>query len=198
MRVVWRLAALLVAVGGGVVGYVYSGLYDAAAATPHSPPVRWLLSAAMRSSVERRAAGIVPPFSLENPERTRSGFAAYDDMCAVCHGTPGSEPSVIAQGLNPEAPDLADEADEWSDGELFWIIKQGIRMTGMPAFGPTHDEGELWDVVAFVRQLPELDAQEYQRLRDERARPPAGPGSQAPEHSHSHSDSHTDSHSHSH
>ncbi|MDX1650197.1 MAG: cytochrome c, partial [Myxococcota bacterium] len=67
----------------------------------------------------------------------------------------------------PEPPELAEEAAEWGDTELFWITKHGVRMTGMPAFGPTHADRELWDVVALVRRLPELSAGEYAALVEE-------------------------------
>jgi len=122
----------------------------------------------MKRSVERRAAGLVAPASLADPARIERGFAAYDDMCAGCHGTPGAEPSVIARGLNPEAPRLAETAGDWADAELFWIVEHGIRMTGMPAFGATHEDGEIWDLVGFLRRLPRLSEAEYGALREGR------------------------------
>ena len=147
---------------------VLSGVVDVAASSPHSAPARWLLSTTMEHSVRRRARDLVPPPSLGDPGRGGAGFAAYEDMCAGCHGTPGAEPSVIAVGLEPEPPRLAEGPGDWSDAELFWIIKHGVRMTGMPAFGATHADSELWDVVAFLRQLPMLSEDEYASLRDAR------------------------------
>jgi mono/diheme cytochrome c family protein len=86
-------------------------------------------------------------------------------MCVTCHGAPGVDPSEAGQGLNPPAPDLTlAKVQARSDGELFWIIQNGIRMTGMPAFGPTHKEQAIWRMVAFVRHLPELSKDEEKAL----------------------------------
>jgi len=168
-----RIVVLLL--GAAVLGIctalavVLSGVIDVAASSPHSEPARWLLSTTMEHSVRRRARDLVPPPSLEDPGRVGAGFVAYEDMCAGCHGTPGAEPSVIAVGLEPEPPRLAEGPGDWSDRELFWIIKHGVRMTGMPAFGTTHQDGELWDLVAFLRRLPTLSESQYASLRDMRA-----------------------------
>jgi mono/diheme cytochrome c family protein len=165
---------------GAALAVVRSGVLDVAASSPHPAAARWLLSTTMEHSVRRRASRLVPPPSLAEPDRFRSGFAAYDDMCAGCHGAPGAEPGVIFRGLNPEAPRLVETAAGWSDAELFWIVKHGVRMTGMPAFGATHEDDELWDLVAFLRRLPTLSEREYAALRE--ARDPRG----AHEHSRSH------------
>lgn len=147
---------------------LFLGLYDVAATEPHSAAVRWLLSTAMEHAVERRADGIVVPDGLSDPRRIRSGFVGYDDMCVGCHGAPGIERGVVGTGLNPEPPELHRSAQNWAVAELYWIIDHGIKMTGMPAFGPTHDEEHLWDLVAFVAALPHLSADDYANLRRER------------------------------
>jgi len=86
-------------------------------------------------------------------------------MCFSCHGAPGHKPSEIGRGLNPKPPQLdAEEIQGRSDAELYWIIKNGVRMTGMPAFGPTHEEKELWSIIAFLRRLPEMDAKAYDAM----------------------------------
>lgn len=107
----------------------------------------------------------------------------YDSMCAGCHAAPGVEAGVVAQGLLPEPPELVEEAAEWSAPELFWITKHGVRMTGMPAFGPTHSDQEIWDVVAFLGHLPGMSAAEYASLTTEPAEEHHG-------HQHSHDHSH--------
>jgi mono/diheme cytochrome c family protein len=144
---------------------IYSGLPDVAATTPHAAVTEWVLSTTMVRSVRRRARGVSVPDDLGDPARARRGASAYDAMCAGCHARPGSEPSVVARGLLPEPPRL-DEAGEWSEAELFWIVQNGVRMTGMPAFGPTHSDAELWDLVALLRQLPTLSPPEYRALLD--------------------------------
>ena len=83
-----------------------------------------------------------------------------------CHGAPGVEESEFGEGLNPPAPDLTLPAmQRMRDGELFWVVSNGIRMTGMPAFSPTHKEDEIWKIVAFVRHLPEITKEEQQTLK---------------------------------
>jgi mono/diheme cytochrome c family protein len=83
----------------------------------------------------------------------------------MCHGAPGVEESEFGQGLNPPAPDLTlPVIQKMSDGELFWIVSNGIRMTGMPAFSPTHKPEEVWKIVSFVRHLPELTDEEQKAL----------------------------------
>lgn len=186
MRIVIVLIAIA-AVAGAT--FIYSGSADVAATSPHWSVTAWVLSTAMQQAVERRAADIEPPSFLDEEARVRSGANAYQDMCATCHGAPGVEPGVVAAGLNPPPPELAKEAETWSAAELFWITKHGIRMTGMPAFGPTHSEEELWELVALVRRLPRLSPAEYGGLVTVNA---TGESGQAPtnqtghEHEHSH------------
>ena len=75
----------------------------------------------------------------------------------------------MGQGLNPPAPDLAESAAKMSAAELFWVTKNGIKMTGMPAWGATHADNAIWPVVAFMTKLPELNASQYQELMDSAA-----------------------------
>ena len=90
-------------------------------------------------------------------------------MCVTCHGAPGVERGTLGKGINPKPPNLAKEAGEWSDRELFWITKHGIKLAGMPAFGVTHSDEELWAIVAFLRRLETMSAEEYRRLATEPA-----------------------------
>jgi mono/diheme cytochrome c family protein len=146
--------------------YALSGAYSVAASEPEAAPLAWLLHGTMERSVGLHARGVEAP-PLDDPALVRAGFEHYDEMCVVCHAAPGVELSEIARGLNPAAPRLEREAGDWSPAELYWIVKHGIRMTGMPGFGATHDERELWAIVAFVRRLPETSPAEYQALRRE-------------------------------
>lgn len=155
-------AVVLTLVGGLVV--VGLGLPDVAATTPHWPVTRWVLSTTMENAVRRRAEDLVVPEDLDDTARIRAGAAAYDAMCVGCHGAPGVEPGILAEGLLPRPPELAEEAEEWDVAELFWITKHGVRMTGMPAFGPTHDDDELWEVAAFLGRLPGLSVSGYRSL----------------------------------
>ena len=81
-----------------------------------------------------------------------------------CHAGPGVERAEWAQGLLPQPPHLVEEAAHWQSNEVFWLVKHGVRMSAMPAFGETHKDAELWDIAAFVKQLPGMTASEYAAL----------------------------------
>ena len=147
----------------GAIGFAYSGLYDVGASSPHGGFLNWLLSTTSHASVERRARDIEVP-NLEESTLILAGINDFNGMCAGCHGAPGKNPEAIGQGLNPPAPDLAEEASEMTPAELFWVTKNGIKMTGMPAWGASHDDDALWPVVAFMTKLPDLDAAGYQAM----------------------------------
>ena len=164
-RTIWWTSAFTVVIVG-IVGAVRVGLYNVAATNPHFKLTNALLHTVMRYSVKARASGIATP-PLDDPALIEQGFADYREMCQVCHGAPGIDPDEAGKGLTPRPPDLTRTAGRWSDAELFWIIKNGVRMTGMPAWGPTHDDARLWSMVAFVRRLPSLSARDYASLVEE-------------------------------
>ena len=157
----WTLVAgaLLVLIGAAAVG-IYSGL---SADVPHTQPVYWLLETVRDRSVEARARDIVVPNDLKDPNRISRGAGQYADMCSGCHLAPGMKRTEISQGLYPRAPELR-RTTTLTPEEQFWVVKHGIKMTGMPAWGVTHDDDLLWDVVAFVRKLPELTPEQYEAL----------------------------------
>ncbi len=157
------LVIILVLTAIALFTVMYGGIFNVAATQNHTKLTHWILSATRESSIEKRAAGIEVP-NLDDREMIKNGFRSYREMCAVCHTPPGVKDSPIAQGLNPPPPNLAAEAAELSDAELFWVIKNGIRMTGMPAWGVTHGDAELWDIVAFVKALPDISKEQYQEL----------------------------------
>jgi len=164
----FRAALVLVVLAiAGILTFAYSGLYNVAATGKDSGLLRWLLHTTMERSVDRRAADVVIPadVSLDDPQRIAVGLIHYDEMCVVCHGAPGVEAGEARQGLNPRPPELAEHAAEISPQALFWIIKHGVEMTGMPAWGPTHDDQRIWDMVAFLQQLPGMTAADYAGLK---------------------------------
>lgn len=154
---------LLVALGGL---YLYSGAYIVAADVSHTAFGKWLFSTAMEKSVQRRAHDISVP-DLSQMDWVEDGFSHYTGNCAGCHGAPGVERSEVGKALTPEPPKLAEASGEWTPGELFWIIKHGIKMTGMPAWGGSHSDEQIWQLVAFIQKLPTLDAQEYRRMEEQ-------------------------------
>ena len=157
------LIVILVVAAIGAAGLIYSGIYNVSASSPDFPLTEWLLSKIVRASVERRAKDISVP-DLEDGEMQLAGASDFDFMCASCHGAPGRRADPAGQGLNPAPPDLAESAAYMTPGELFWVTKHGIKMTGMPAWGATHGDGDLWPVVAFMTVLPELDGEAYRSM----------------------------------
>jgi len=119
----------------------------------------------LQRSVARRAPKEKNPFA-GSPEALKLGLAHYKENCVMCHGAPGVEESEAGMGLNPTAPDLTLPAiQNMSDGELYWIVANGIRMSGMPAFSLTHKKEEIWHLVTFVRHLPQISADEQKVLK---------------------------------
>jgi mono/diheme cytochrome c family protein len=126
------IAALVVLLSGFVV--IYAGVYDVAATAPHWPVTRWVMETARIRSIKAHAAGIAVPPDFDDPAKISIGVEHFSAHCAVCHGAPGVPRGDIAQGLYPLPPDLAKTAWLYSSAELFWIVKHGIKMTGMPAW----------------------------------------------------------------
>jgi mono/diheme cytochrome c family protein len=163
----WLIALLVAGALCALIGLaailIYAGVYNIAADTPHSQPVYWLLQTVRQQSIAARATRIVVPPDLTDPERIGAGAAEYAEMCSGCHLAPGMKRTEISQGLYPRAPELR-RGINLTPAQEFWVVKHGIKMTGMPAWGVTHDDELLWDVVAFLRKLPELSADQYQTL----------------------------------
>jgi len=165
MKVIGTLIVLILLIVVLALVVVYSGAYNIGMTNHDNPTMNRLLDTAMTKSVQKHAKDITAPV-LTNPDMIRLGFRHYDQMCVECHGAPGIHPEELAQGLWPDAPDLAKTAGDWKPAELYWIIKNGIKFTAMPAWGPTHQDRELWAMTAFVQKLPTLTATEYQAMRD--------------------------------
>ena len=156
-------AVALVATGAAGLVYVYSGAYDVAADVPHTRLVYWLLDTARDRAVAVRARSVQVPGDLAGPARISAGAGLYADMCSGCHLAPGMAKTEISQGLYPAAPELAHGTD-LTEAQEFWIIKHGIKMTGMAAWGKTHNDMLIWDMVAFLQKLPSLSPDAYKAL----------------------------------
>ncbi len=137
------------------------GLYDVAADSPDSI-VSPLIAFVRERSIDVRSDDVtVPP--LNNPQMIADGASDYEEMCTGCHLAPGMQENEMRPGMNPRPPVLAQFPPD-SAAEAFWVVKHGIRMTGMPAWGVTHSDEELWNIVAFLQVLPRLSPQEYRAL----------------------------------
>jgi len=147
--------ALLIVLGA------YSGLYDVGADRPHLAATQALLTLLRERSIERRAAEVAVP-ALDDPARVREGAEHYSAMCVDCHLAPGITVSEIRAGLLPQPPNLSQVSI--TPNIAFWVIKHGIKASGMPAWGETHDDEKIWNIVAFVRQLPHLSPEQYRAM----------------------------------
>lgn len=157
----------IVAVAGGLalgaVLLAWSGLYDVAASRGHWAIVERFLAFGMRNSIALRAMAVTLP-PLDRPDLVVLGAGHFHSGCALCHGAPGIAASPVVRQMLPPPPDLSTEMGSWTDEELFRIVKHGIKYTGMPGWVALERDDEVWSVVAFLRQLPAMRADDYRRL----------------------------------
>jgi hypothetical protein len=148
-----------------VAVFIWSGWYNVGADGPHWKITFWLLEEARERSVEMHSKNIVSP-SFNDSKLLEVGFPHFHEMCRQCHGAPGYPRDEFAEGLYPNPPSLAsaDIQQELSASELFWIVKHGIKMTGMPSFGKTHTDAQIWGIIAVVKKLPEMDEVAYEEM----------------------------------
>ena len=158
----WGVVTMIVLMILGGAIFVWSGIYNVAADVPHYKVTFLLLDEARESSVAFHSKGIVPP-SLEGDKLVNVGLPHFHETCRLCHGAPGAHSAEFAVGLYPVPPSLVsdDVQHDLSDAELFWVVKSGLKMTGMPSFGKTYSEEQIWGIVAFLRRLPKLAPEEY-------------------------------------
>jgi mono/diheme cytochrome c family protein len=149
-------------VGAGVV---YSGRVDVAADSPHSTLVYRLIETARDKAIDRHVRDAIVPNNLADDERIRRGAGNYAAMCVECHLAPGKSSSEIRMGLYPEPPDLSREVEMGEAARQFWVIKHGIKASGMPAWSRGGmDDASIWDIVAFLQKMPMLSADQYTAL----------------------------------
>lgn len=160
MRIVLGILLAIVILAVLALGFVYAGVYDVAATRPHSTLVRRTLETLRARSVAVRADEVPEPPPVD-AETLAHGFEHYHAMCVACHGAPGRERGEFGQGLSPTPPLLHEDAEDLSAREIFWIVKNGIKVAAMPAFGPTHSDAEIWGIVAVVQRLPEMTPEAY-------------------------------------
>ena len=163
MRALIAIALVLLLALLGSIGFVYSGIYSVAATDPHWGITYQILETVRTRSIKAQARGITVPPGLDNPDKLALGVEHFAAHCAVCHGGPGVPKGDIGKGLYPAPPDLAHTSTHLSDAEMFWVIKNGIKMTGMPAWADHSDE-EIWATVAFLKKLPGMTPEEYAKL----------------------------------
>jgi mono/diheme cytochrome c family protein len=156
------IAATLALGVGGAVLFVELGLYNIGADDHHTKIVLAIIEELRERSIGARARVIEVP-ALEDPGRITAGAERYAALCTGCHLAPGIAKSDLRSGLYPHPPNLAQE-EVRDSRRAFWTIKHGIKMSAMPAWGKSLDDAVIWDIVAFVRKMPEMTPEAYQHL----------------------------------
>ncbi len=154
-------AAAVAAVLAIVVGA--SGIVPIKASSGHSALTYWALELGKRRSIATHTLGM-EPLALDEPWLVLKGAGHYHDGCRPCHGAPDLAPPRVTAAMTPQPPDLIDRIEVYDPRELFYIVKHGIKFTGMPAWPAQERDDEVLAVVAFLLQLPQLDANAYRRL----------------------------------
>jgi mono/diheme cytochrome c family protein len=161
--IIGTIAAMVGVVVLGGFMLIYSGVYDVAATEPHWTLTHWMVGLVKLRSIKAHAAGISTPSNLSDDSEVAEGVEHFAAHCVICHGAPGVSSEDFVRRLYPSPPDLTGVSETYGPGELFWIVKNGIKATGMPAWRD-HSDGELWAIVAFLRKLPDISAQKYASL----------------------------------
>jgi mono/diheme cytochrome c family protein len=162
MRLLAFIGVLAIVVGIAAAAYFFGGFYSVAATQADPPPVAWALVKVRTASVNKHATD-TPPGSLDDAATVRAGAKAFQTRgCWTCHGAPGVEWAKFSEGLRPDPPDLKEIVNDREPRHLFWVIKNGINMTGMPSFGATGvPDQEIWSIVAFLKKLPTVSEADY-------------------------------------
>jgi mono/diheme cytochrome c family protein len=159
LSVVFTLIVLVL----GSLAYIYSGKFDATQLKPHKPLTEWIIGKTLQHSIGKAVKGIMAPADLKDSSMISLGFTHYNEMCVVCHGAPGIDPSDITEGLYPKPPRFYKSEDMPKPEGAFWIIKNGIKMTSMPALAPTHTDKEIWAVTSFmINKMNSMSPSDYQ------------------------------------
>jgi len=158
----WVIAGTSLATGAvAATVFVYSGMYDIGADVPHWSSTMRVIETLRDRSILRRSQDVKVP-DLNNSQLILKGAGQYSAMCVNCHLAPGISSSEIRPGLYPQPPELSKTP---VDPKIaFWVIKHGIKMSGMPAWGLGHDDAALWSIVAFVNKLPTMTPEQYKDI----------------------------------
>jgi mono/diheme cytochrome c family protein len=163
MRILLAIIGLLAIIVAIVAaGFFFGGFYNVAASEDDPQIVTWALPKVREASIDRHSAGLKPPVSLDDPATIQAGARAFAKRgCINCHGGPGVEWAKFSEGLHPDPPDLKDVADD-EPRAIFWVIKNGINMTGMPSFAKAGvEDNEIWSITAFVKKFSTVKPEDF-------------------------------------
>jgi mono/diheme cytochrome c family protein len=181
MRFLAAIGALAIIFAIAAAVFFFGGFLNVAASEPELAPVAWALQHVREASIDRHAKDN-PTISLEDATVVQAGAKAFAARgCANCHGAPGVAWAKFSEGLRPDPPDLKDVAGELEPREIFYVIKNGINMTGMPSFGAIEvGDSEIWQIAAFVKKLPTVSEADYKSWTEAPATAPAEAPAAAP------------------
>ena len=162
MRILAGIGVLAIVIAVGAAVFFFGGFFNIAASEEDPDIVNWALIKVRMASISRHARD-ASPVNLEDPSVVRAGAQAFAARgCSNCHGAPGVNWQKFSEGLEPDPPDLKDVVKEREPAQLFWVVKHGIKMTGMPSFGKIGAEDkEVWSIVAFIKKLPTVTEEDF-------------------------------------
>lgn len=160
-------AGILTVIGlTGASLFVHYGAYNVSALAQHTAPVYRLLQFAMVRSAKVRSGDIIVP-DLHEIDWKNEGLKLYERHCLQCHGAPGIPPEKFSLGMMPGPTAVAAIARERAPDHIYWVVEQGIKMSGMPAWEYRLSNRQIWQIVALVKQIPEMSVDEYFVLREQ-------------------------------
>ena len=161
----WLLGVASCALAGAIfLELILSGtIFNTSATQPHSKAFAWGIHVTMINSVERRSRGDAPRLPLTR-ETLIAGARQYQAHCLACHGGPGMARAPWASGMLPTPPYLVDASNRWSHAELYNIVHDGVKMTGMPAWGEVESDRQVAEVVTFLEVMPKMTPEQFARL----------------------------------
>ena len=175
MKFLATLGALVLFAAVASAAYFFAGFYPAGADSPHWGITERVLESVRGRSIARAADNEVrSPPDLQDATLALKGAAGYAEMCALCHSAPGASESLLRQGLYPKPPDFS--RVNIDPARAFWVIKHGLKMSGMPAWGAAHDDAAIWGMVAFIQRLPKLSKVQYDEMVKKAPREEVMPG----------------------
>jgi mono/diheme cytochrome c family protein len=162
MRILAAIGVLAIIVAVGATAYFFGGFYNVAGTVEDLGIVKWALIQVRIASINHHAIDTAPA-TFNDPANIQAGARAYAEQgCSNCHGAPGVNWAKFSEGLRPDPPDLKELVNDRTPSQLFWVIKNGINMTGMPSFGLAGAKDEdIWSIVAFLKKLPSISEADY-------------------------------------
>lgn len=143
--------------------YYFAGFYNVSALVPQNFLTAYLTKVTKQSSINQHSKSVIPPQLEADKRLLKKGFNIYDSNCVQCHGGPGIRVSDFASGLYPEPPHFPDDIQysDTGEGEIFWATKNGIKMSGMPAYDNLLDDEGTWAVVKFIIEMQDISREDY-------------------------------------